>query len=288
MGLKRGAPIIRDWAETKQIMGALDTEFKRSVFDAALKSFEQLDNPLRLNNLATGLRELIRLVLRDLAPDGDIKACCWYTPETDKHGNETITRTQRIHYAVHAGLPIDFVQDTLHIDIKKRIKGFNTLNGKFSKFTHIEEKTFGIEDWEAEQFAEEALEIFHSLYETIEDCRTSTYRAMEEYAKDAVEDELFGSVNSELDQLATHYSVSEVNMEDLELTMDSHKITLEITGSVDCDFQYGSSSDVEKGDGAESSHAYPFTCKYEADIKTPSKLVLVFDSLNIDNSSFYE
>lgn len=269
-------------------MEALDTEFKRSVFDAALKSFEQSDNPLRVNNLATGLRELIRLVLRDLAPDAGIKGCSWYIPETDKHGNQVITRPQRIHYAVHAGLPIDFVQDTLHVDIKKTTKDFNTLNGRFSKFTHIEEATFGIEDSKAEQFAEEALEIFNSLYETIDDCRTSTYRAMEEYAKDAVEDELFSSVISELDQLATHYTVSQVNMEDLELTMDSAKIRLDIAGTVDCDFQYGSSSDVERGDGAESSGAYPFTCKYEADITAPADLILVFDSLKIDNSSFYE
>lgn len=280
--------INRNWPETKQIMAALDTDFKKSVFDAALRSFEQSENPLRLNNLATGLRELIRLVLRDLAPDAHIKACSWYTREVDKHGNEIITRPQRLHYAVHAGLPIDFVQDTLHVDITKTIKDFSVLNGKFSKFTHIEEATFGIGDSEAELFAEEALEVFGSLYETIEECRESTYRAMEQYAKDAVEDELFSSVISELDQLATHYTVSQVNMEDLELMMDSGKIRLVIDGTVDCDFQYGSSSDVARGDGAESSGGYPFTCKYEANIATPADLVLVFDSLKIDNSSFYE
>jgi hypothetical protein len=269
-------------------MEALDTDFKKSVFDGALKSFEQSDNPLRLNNLATGLRELIRLILRDLAPDAGIKACSWYKPEVDKHGNEIITRSQRIHYAVHAGLPIAFVQDTLHVDIKKTTKDFDTLNGKFSKFAHIEEATFGIEDSAAEGFAEEALEVFSSLYETIDDCRKSTYRAMEEFATDAVEDELFSSVISELDQLATHYTVSQVNMEDLDLTMDSETIRLAVAGTVDCNFQYGSSSDVERGDGAESSGAYPFTCKYEADIKTPADLVLVCGSLNIDNSSFYE
>ena len=77
-------------------------------------------------------------------------------------------------------------------------------------------------------------------------------------------------------------------MEDLELAVDSKKIRLAIAGTVDCDFQYGSSSDVERGDGAELSGAYPFSCKYEADIQTPADLVLVFDSLNIDNFSFYE
>jgi hypothetical protein len=185
-------------------------------------------------------------------------------------------------------LPVDFVQNTLKVDVKKTTKDFSTLIGKFSKFTHIEEATFGIEDWEAEQFAEEALETFSSLYETIEECRTSTYTAMENYARDAVEEELFSCVISELDQLATHYNVSEVNMEDLELTMDAGTIRITLAGSVDCDFQYGSDSDVENDDGVRLSDSYPFICKYEADINTPAGLTLVFDSLKIDNSSFYE
>lgn len=92
-----------------------------------LRGFEQLDNPLRLNNLATGLRELIRLVLRDLAPDNKIKACGWYEEEKDKNGNTIITRPQRIRYAAQAGLPTDFVQNTMGIDVAKTIADFSAL-----------------------------------------------------------------------------------------------------------------------------------------------------------------
>jgi len=65
-------------------------------------------------------------------------------PETNLLGKAIITRSQRIHYAVHAGLPIDFVQDTLHVDIKGTKKKFSGLFEQLNKFTHIEEKTFNI------------------------------------------------------------------------------------------------------------------------------------------------
>ena len=51
-----------------------------------------MDNPLRFNNFAMGLRELSRIVLHDLAPDADIKVCCWYQEEKNKDGAVVFTR----------------------------------------------------------------------------------------------------------------------------------------------------------------------------------------------------
>ena len=53
-----------------------------------------MDNPLRLNNFAMGLRELSRIVLHDLAHDADIKACCWHDEEKNKDGAVVFTRQQ--------------------------------------------------------------------------------------------------------------------------------------------------------------------------------------------------
>jgi hypothetical protein len=68
--------ITAAWLQIAQIEKRLSV-FQREVFAAVIKSFQQVDNPLRLNNFAMGLRELSRIVLHDLAPDADIEACCW-------------------------------------------------------------------------------------------------------------------------------------------------------------------------------------------------------------------
>jgi len=52
------------------------SDFERAVYDAALKSFNQLDNPLRVNNYATALRELGRIHLEGQAPDERVKSVC--------------------------------------------------------------------------------------------------------------------------------------------------------------------------------------------------------------------
>lgn len=102
-----GLGLISDpWPQIARIEQSLSL-FQKDIFAAVIKSFEQLDNPLRVNNFATGLRELSRILLYDLAPEKDIKACCWYEEEKNKDGAVIITRAQRIKYAVHAGLPED-------------------------------------------------------------------------------------------------------------------------------------------------------------------------------------
>jgi Predicted pPIWI-associating nuclease len=194
-----------------------------------------------------------------------------------------------VHYAVHAGLPIDFVRDELHVDVEKTATEFSTLVNSFSKYTHLGEKTFDTEDADAGDFAENALEVFRSLFETIEDCRASTQRAFESYAQDAVTDMLFDNVHAELDELSTHTSVSQVLVEQVQIEeLDSKKVTISVSGSVDCQLQYGSDMDYGKGDGVRSMDSFPFRCEYKADASVPNDLTLVAGSLHIDNSSFYE
>jgi hypothetical protein len=280
--------MFQNWPEAKSILEALDSPLKKAVFEAALKDFDRSDSPLRVNNLATALRELIRLVLRDLAPDASIKACCWYEPELDQNGKEIITRSQRVQYAVQGGLPTDFVENTLHIDVKGTKKDFSHLTGDLSKLTHIEEKTFDIPDQEAQLFAEEALDIFGRLFETVSDCQALTQSAFEDYARDAVSDELTENVQNALDQLATHHNISQVNVEDVSVEIvNLAKIKLSVSGSVGCELQYGSDSDNARGDGARSTGYYPFTAEYTADIRWPDDLTLT-ETVHIDNSSFYE
>jgi hypothetical protein len=119
----------------------LTTPFQKELFAAVIRSLQQLDNPLRANNFATGLRELSRIILAYLAPDADVKACAWFKPEIP---NGSPTRSQRVKYAVQAGLMDDFVRNTLKVDVEKTIKRFTKLIERLSSLTHITENRFGM------------------------------------------------------------------------------------------------------------------------------------------------
>ncbi len=127
-------------------------------------SLGQAGNPLRLNHFATTLRELSRIVLARLAPDSQISACAWYTQAP---GQPSITRAQRITYAVQAGLLDAFVRDTLQLDVDKMRRGLLNAVDELNKYTHITPAVFGVAGPPFDALVIESLEAFLGLLELV-------------------------------------------------------------------------------------------------------------------------
>jgi hypothetical protein len=278
--------IVSKLPDTSKVKARLTTDFHRDVFAAVIKSFEQYDNPLRVNNFATGLRELTRLVLEYYAPEKSIKASPWYVEEKNENGKVVITRAQRIKYAVQAGLPDDFVASLL-VDVPGTVRVFQDLTKRMNKLTHLTEQTFGIDAYAADRFAGIALETFNLLLETIDDCRTELRNSVEESAKDVLTDDMLDGTITALEEIATHYEIDEVNIDRLKLEyLGPDQIVFKAAGTVDCTLQYGSDSDVRNDSGMRVDDHYPLTCEFVADVSTPMDLKV--RKLHVDNSSFYE
>ncbi|HEY1465068.1 MAG TPA: hypothetical protein VGF44_16755 [Terriglobales bacterium] len=278
--------MVNKLPDTSKVKARLTTDFHRSVFAAVIQSFEQSDNPLRVNNFATGLRELTRLVLDYCAAEKSIKQCAWYVEEKNENGNVVITRPQRIKYAVQAGLPDDFVASLL-VDVPETIRVFQDLIKRMNKLTHLTETTFGVDGAAADRFAHIALETFNMLLETIDDCRAQLHEAVEERAQDVLTDDMLEGTITALEEIATHYEIDDVNINQLKLHyMGPDEIVFKASGTVDCTLQYGSDSDVANDSGMRVDDHYPLTCEFVADISTP--LDLKVRKLHVDNSSFYE
>lgn len=262
----------------------LTTQFQKQLFAAVMTSLKQLDNPLRANNFATGLRELSRILLADLAPDAQVMACAWFKPESQ---NGRPTHSQRVRYAVQAGLMDDFVRRTLKVDVDKTIKKFTELINKLSSLTHITQGTFGMNKTATKTFANESLDVFISLFETIDDCRDRILDRLITEANQAITEELISDSVDALEEIATHYTVHGSDLEGLQIAqMNSQTLVFDAEGYVDCELQYGSDGDVARGDGARLDDSYPLRCKLVADITTPLKFEV--QNLRVDNSSFYE
>lgn len=267
------------------VLSKLGTQFEKDVFEAGLLSLNQPANPLRLNHFATTLRELSRIVLVRLSPDGDIKACTWYS---QANGQPDITRHQRITYAVQAGLPDAFVTNTLQLDVAKMRKELLDSINALSKFTHISPAVFGVSGVQLDMTVTESLEAFLAFLEMIQECRKSVEAAVQVRAQQALHDELLSKTVNELDQLATHYQVEDTQVETVNVTlMDATRIEFSVSGYVECQLQYGSGADVRNDDGVVTNDSFPLTCEFSADIDTPLQVVMKPETLKIDNESFY-
>lgn len=267
------------------IEAKLGTNFEKEVFNAGLLSLDQVANPLRLNHFSTTLRELSRIVLRRLAPDAQIKDCGWYV---QAQGQPEITRAQRINYAVQAGLLDGFVRKTLQLDVDNMRRDLLEALDELSKYTHIEPVVFGITGPPLDTIVTESLEAFLAFLEVIDECRSAVETAVEDHARQALHDELLSRTVSELDQLATHYYVEDTQIETVTVTsMDSSHVEFAVTGTIECQFQYGSSSDVRNGDGVVTTDSYPLTCDFEALAASPLQVSVKGRTLEIDTDSFF-
>lgn len=68
--------------------------------------------------------------------------------------------------------------------------------------------------------------------------------------------------------------------------MGAKTIRFKLEGSVDCQLQYGSDGDYERGDGLRVDDNYPLSGDLVADSSDPLRLTV--QDLKVDNSSFYE
>jgi hypothetical protein len=280
-------PAIAKYPQCAQIAARLITPFQKAVFAAAMQSLEQKHNPLRFNNFATNLRELCKIMLNDLAPEKTIKECVWYVPKLNNMNAVFIPYAYQVKFAVQAGLPDDFVANTLKIDIATATKKFTQLISRLSAFTHVTQKTFGIGRSAERQQTKKALETFVLLFQTIDHCRSRIERKAESHARKALNFELISNSLDELYEIATHHTIHGGDIEDLTLkSMDHLELVFEVSGSVDCLLQYGSDGDYERGDGVRHEDSYPLTCELRADISNP--LQLEVRDLHVDNSSFFK
>ncbi len=264
---------------------ALTEDFERDLFAASQKNLRDKSNPLRLNNYSYAMRELTRHILHRLAPDKNVLNCDWYKNETDKDNG--ITRKQRAYYAVQGGLHDLYVQNTLGLEVEDIHKDLVKAINKLSKFTHIEPKVFGMPDADVDASVNETTEAVNGFLATISDCRRLIIDSLWEKIDSAVIDEALRETILAIDELATHHFIDEVYADKIEIFEINHEfIMFRVNGSIGCELQWGSNSDLRRGDGAVLTQSYPFTCKLISPVYEPEAIETIEDSLGVDTSSW--
>ncbi|WP_370299400.1 hypothetical protein [Abyssibacter sp.] len=267
------------------ISKALRGDFEERLFAAALRNLEDSSNPLRLNNFAYAMRELTRHLLHRLAPDESVNRCPWYKNETRKENG--ITRKQRAIYATQGGLSDAYVRDILqlevediHADLVKAISGL-------SKLTHIERSVFDLPAQQVDSLADEAIVAVYDFVRTIFACRNTIIDQLWEQIDSAVIDETLRETIVAIDELASHSYIDAVYTERVDIVaIDHESINFSAQGTIECELQWGSNSDLRRGDGAVLPESFPFQCELFSPIGAPGDVVLREDSFGVDTGSW--
>ncbi|HEY8706551.1 MAG TPA: hypothetical protein VIM34_00980 [Burkholderiaceae bacterium] len=274
-------------ALAEKLKPRLANDFQRRLLTATMQSVQDASNPLRLNNFSASFRELFRHVLVELAPDHQVMATSWFEPDEKNDGR--VTRAQKVNYVVHGGLDPAYVADDLGIDVAAERQALLKTIDRLNKFAHVSEDTFDSSPEDVERHASAACEALQSFLDCADEARKLLCSRVEERVHEDVVTEAIGDTILSLDEIAAHHCIDDVDVHQIEVTsMDHAEIQFTAYGSVGVELQWGSNSDVRKGDGAVIQDSYPLTCKFISKVDSPEELEMVEDSLCVDTSSWWD
>ena len=130
--------------------------------------------------------------------------------------------------------------------------------------------------------AYDMLSTFNDLFATAAQTRQAIVNPIQEGLDATAVDALLAETIQAVDELATHHSIEEVYVGELAVTsLTSAAVTYRASGTLAVGLQWGSNSDVRKGDGAELDQSFPFTCEIVLPIDEPWYLALAATTYSV-------
>ncbi|MCT2581127.1 MAG: hypothetical protein E5X23_08450 [Mesorhizobium sp.] len=243
-------------------------------------------NPIRGNLCAAALRELVSHILHAMAPDEKVLKCVWYSKQPDTNGP---TRRQRATFIMQGGLSVEFVTNKLHLDHDETCKPLIDAMNALSKSTHVREETILDDDEKIRELMDDTLGGVLALFDAAAHCQNEVYRQLEREIDDAVFDKFLSETIQELDELSTHTTFEGHESDEVRVVyVDEEVVKFAVSGLVYVELQYGSNSDLRKGEGAVMGDYYPYTATLCSKASNPEEVIGDSVDVKVDNSSFYD
>lgn len=264
---------------------AIDS-FSTQAIHGAQRALADVENPLRLNFFSTAMRILFEHMMDTLSPVDQVTRYSWFKPERD---NGSPTRWQRIVFAIQGGLSDSFVNQELKVDPLPLRKRLLAAVDELSKHVHGRENTLIVEEAAQNATAGATIAAMAAFLDAVHDCRAAVLSPIEDALDDTAVDALLSDALGEVDELASHHSLNEVYVHRIAVhAIGADFITYRAIGSVSVTLQWGSNSDLRRGDGAESDQSFPFFCDMELPLDEPWALGMAETTCGVDTSEWAE
>lgn len=262
------------------------------IFKNTLEILE-IDNLLKFNFFALGIREIISLFLNNNSDINGIKKCSWYKQyEYNEKARDEVTTKQKLAYIFSGGIDIDIddIIKNLKINIKDKIDSLEKMYRGLNKYTHINkilsEENILNESKEILSILEKFLTEFNSFRKVCKKYEERIYCLVDEKITIDTLSEFYEIATHYYDPMISYYKISKINF-------TNDKMLIKVKGNINSKIQYGSDGDCRRGDGVIDGVEFPFEAIIE--LNTTDFLnedidsdMLEITKLNIDNSQFFE
>jgi hypothetical protein len=236
-------------------------QFSSWAVEGALRALADNDNPLRLSFFSIAMRILFEHIMDTLSPENQVVRTPWFKSESPE-GKPT--RWQRVMFAIQGGLSETFVKGELKVDLPPLRKRLLDSIDELSKHVHGREQTIVRDQSEQDVVVRRTVAAMAAFLDALHECRDAVLMPIADALDDAAIYALLTDTIVEVDELASHNSVDEVHVDRVTVhTIGFDTITYRVTGSIEVTLQWGSNSDVRRGDGVELGQSFPFQCEFQ-------------------------
>lgn len=271
----------------KSFTAHMETRFELELFESALRNYCSYGNPIRFNNFAFVMRELLKHVLKRRAPEELVIQCDWFRPDPNNDGHPT--RRQQLKYCMQAGLQDNLLSEEIREDIKELINSYNSHITVLNNYTHINPSSYGAETNSSYRKLKGVISTYNEIMGVIEQGKSEVIGYLPEKLADFVEQEILTEIPEALDQLSTHTFIEEVELDNFVVDyIDNEYVYINGNSTVYVELNYGSDSDRRKGDGHTRRESFPVRFKCKAKAKNPRRAFVLKDSIEVINDSWYQ
>ena len=282
---------LEELPESITILSYLNDGFEKELYLASLKNLSDVDNPIRFNNFAYCMREIVELVIKRYSKNGEIRKCWWFKSYREKDP-KYVSTSQQAKYAIQGGLHKDIVDEIMQQyddeeTIDKIILRFKDAHDQLNEHTHVGEKEFNIGDKACEKLASEVLAITSDIFYLVDHFRDVTFVSIKDRVSQELTSEFIDSTLDDIDILSTHSVIDHSEIDDFYLTeINSSSVVICGRGTAYFNLQWGSGSDMKRGDGAKMNESFPFTFELHANVNNIKELSVGGKGINVDTSSW--
>ncbi len=258
----------------------LETPFEHQLFEASLRNYCSHGNPLRFNNFAFAMRELVTNILNRKAPELDVISAPWYIQESP---DRKVTRKQQLKYCAQKYIPDVLISDKTLDKINEKTKNYNKEYMIFNKYTHITEKYFNNESKAVFDEVKQLIELTSKAYDIFDDLENVMSEEILESIGAEIREITKDNIPDEVDILSSSTLVDDSEVTGIRLiTMTKEFLYFLIEGTIYITRQYGKGEDFY----ASGDH-YPFWFAVSVSVQDFSSVKPLNVNVMVDTSEWY-
>lgn len=261
-----------------------DDSYLLDFYNSAIECYEKSDSPLKINNFACNIRELLREKMALVAPDNIVAACSWCKGQKYLDTENKPTRRARIRYCLLSNMPDSTVEEIFKEKIEEIENEYTSQIKQLSVYTHVTKEVFYKTQNECDLRFSEILNLLSNIIGLIKTAQKMTTTEIENFLYDDISDHIYNDyIDPELDLLSNHTYVEGIS--DLNYSIDNidkDYIFIEGTATLDTCLQYGSYSEMHRGDGASFDMSFDMDFSVKINITDFDDKEYKYETVNTD------